>query len=590
MRLLLVLQVAPGPLPQLHAIWGETDNAFFDAWGRRIAAGDLLQREPWHPMAAWMRQVARAALARQPSLAAELGIAKAGAGDQAVLEQLAWDRWLGGPTFFQEPGYPYLVGLTYRVFGPDPWPVFAWQLLLGVAGVLVIHRLGRRLFSHVEGALAGLLAVLAPIPLFYEVTLLRDALVVFLTMALALLMAWTVDGPRRRWFVLGLAFGAAALVKQTFLAFPLLMAVWRLAAVRSPARDRLAAAGLVLAGLSLALLPVALRNVTVGVPVLAMNGSALSQLPLFHTAGATPFAVDVDMDYVRVLLAAKGSAVRGLLEAARTHQSAWGLMALEAKKAAYAWHGYESPNNVDFYLFRLAAPVLSALPIRVVVLVPLAAIGLARDAGRAWPLLVAIAASLGSVVLGTALARYRAPLLALLMPLAGAGILTLYRWLAARRWVPIIAAMLASVPYLVWAAGDPPGLGAADRAAAYRRDAEAFAPRSPALASLQLLEALRLEPGAKGVEERLGQFLLEANDPEAALQHLDAAVRSSERPAARVLRARALAEVGRTIEALAEVRAALAAEPAVAGGRALRDFLEGQARQAKGATPGGAVP
>jgi hypothetical protein len=571
-RLLLCLQVAGGPLPRLHALSPDTDNAFFDAWGRQVAGGDLLQRAPWHPMASWMSLVAENALRFDPGLAAGLGLAPGA--PPAVAQARLWDRWLGGPTFFQEPAYPYLVGLTYWIAGPTPWAVFAWQLALGVATVLLAHALARRQFGHAAGAAAGLLAALAPVPLFYEVTLLRDTLVVFATLALALLMHWAVEGPRRRWLVLGLAFGAAALVKQTFLAFPLLLAGWRLLARRAPARERLAAAGLVVAGMALALSPAVARNLAVGVPALALNGSAATMLPMFHTAQATPFVVRLDDDYIRLLLAGTDSPLRSLLEAARTHDGAWPFLLLELRKLAYAWHGFEAHNNVDFYLFRQAAPVLEALPARMVVLVPLAAVGLARAAGRAWPLLIAILASVAGLVLATVLARFRAPLTVALLPLAGAGAVQLAAWLAARRWRPLAAAAVASALYLPWASADPPGRSAAVRAAEYRKDGVWFAKHDPALGALYLLEAGRLAPASPRQRERLGELLLASGDAPAAVPHLAAAAGATGAAATRLLLARALAEAGRPEEALAEVRAAVAADPAAPEGRALLERLE----------------
>jgi 4-amino-4-deoxy-L-arabinose transferase-like glycosyltransferase len=413
------------------------------------------------------------------------------------------------------------VGITYRVAGPHGWNVFAWQLLLGVASVLLVRRLTLRLFgSETVAALAGALAVLAPVPLFYEVTLLRDGLVAVLTLALAWAMAWAPDGTRRRWLLLGLAFGAAALVKQTFLVFPIAMGAWRLVTVRAPARDRLAAAGLAAAGILVALLPAIVRNLAVGVPPLAMNGSAAAMLPLNHTSVADVFGIRVDASYVRALIASDGSPLRALWAAAGTHPEPWSLLRLELQKVLYAWHGYEAPNNVDFYLFRQAAPVLAWLPARFVVLVPLAAVGLSRVGRRAWPLLVAVAASLPSLVLASVLARYRAAMVLPLLPLAAAGLVQLGAWIAARRWRPIAAAALLSAGYLAWATGEPPGKGDAARAAEYAWAGWTFAGLEPEYAELNLREALRLAPDDAKARALLGQLERARLEREAALRRI----------------------------------------------------------------------
>jgi 4-amino-4-deoxy-L-arabinose transferase-like glycosyltransferase len=581
-RLIYCLQLGAGPLPRVHAFIADSDNHFFDEWGRRIAGGDWLQRAPLHPMASWMRNVAENAMSKDPLLPVKLGLAAGPGYDRAAMETRLWDHWLGGATFFQEPAYPYLVGITYRLAGPRVWHVFAWQLALGVAGVVIVHRLSRRVFSETAAAAAGALAVLAPIPLFYEATLLRDGLVAFATLALALAMHWATSGGRKRWLVLGLAFGAAALVKQSFLFFPVLMGAWRLAAVRARLRDRVIPVLLVAAGMVVGFLPAVLRNLAVGAPAFALNGSAAAMLAIFHTASASPFDLVLGPEFVRVLMATDGHPLASLVEAARTHASVWGMLALDLKKLLYAWHGFESPNNVDFYLFRQGAPLLAALPATFVVLVPLAGIGLAtRRAANAWPLLVAILASIPTLVLAAVLSRYRAAIAAALLPLAGAGVVRLVSWVAARRWVATGTAAAAAALYLSWATGTPPGKEPQARAHAYAFiGVDWLALGEPAFAVPYLQESLRLLPGAPTVEARLGQAFLACGDHQRALQYVEAAARSFDSGALRELHARVLAAVGRREEAIAQARAAMTTDPPGEGARVLLDRLERDATSA----------
>ena len=584
-RLLVCLQVAGGPLPRIDELVPASDNHFFDLWGRRIAAGDWIQRTPWHPMPGWMHEVAREALSNDPSLPVTLGLASDLTYDREKMEERLWDHWLGGPTFFQEPAYPYLVGITYLLSGANVWHVFAWQLALGVLGVILVHRLALRMFSETAALAAGILAILAPIPLLYEVTLLRDGPVAVVTLGIALLMLWATEGGRSRWLVLGLAFGAAALLKQSFLFFPLAMGLWRLAGTRTPARDRLAAAGLVTAGMAVALLPAMLRNLVVGVPPLALNGSANAMLAIFHAAGASPYDLTVPHEYVRALVASDGRFLPGIAAAVRTHSSLWGFVALNARKLLYLWHGLDSGNNVDFYVFRQGVPVLAALPATFVTLVPLAGVGLAgREAPKAWPVLVALVASLGTIILAAALGRFRAPIAALLLPLAGAGIVRLGSWISARRWLWTGVAGTATALYLVWATSGPPGREPAMRAHVYARGGAMWQRLGePAMAVLYLEESLRLEPKTPAIEAQLGQALLAAGDPEEALGHLERASRSMDSPRVRELQARALAAVGRREEALAAARSAQVAGPEGAEARELLERLE---HDGLGAAPG----
>jgi 4-amino-4-deoxy-L-arabinose transferase-like glycosyltransferase len=420
--------------------------------------------------------------------------------------QALWDWWLGGATFFQEPGYPYLVGLSYWLAGPEPWAVYAWQLLVGLAGVAVVHRLALRLHSHTAAAVAGLLAVLAPVPLYLEIALLRDALVAWLGIALALLMAWTVEGPRRRWLLLGLALGAATLVKQTFLVFPVLLGGWRLATAPAPWRSRLAAAGLLTAGMALSLSPAIGRNLAVGVPPLALAGNAGAILPMHHAVSAVPLGAMWGDDYVEVLAASDARPLQGLVAALRTHPDPWSVLALEARKLAYAFHGYEQPNNVDLALVEEESPLVAALPAVLLLLVPLAAAGLSGAGRRAWPAAIAVAASLPTMIVVSVTSRYRAQLTAALLPLAGVGAVQLAAWVRDRRPRPLAAAAALTAAYLALATTTPPGRSADERVALYRSDAEAFAQALPAYAVLNLEAALRLRPGDDLIEFRLAQL------------------------------------------------------------------------------------
>ncbi|MFT3914288.1 MAG: glycosyltransferase family 39 protein [Anaeromyxobacteraceae bacterium] len=589
-RLVVAAQAAGSPLPRNHEVVRDSDSFFFDAWGKRVAGGDLLQRGPWHPMASWMDRVAERALEADPGLPERLELPAAGLSRSALSARL-WDRWLGGATFYQEPAYPYLVGLTYALAGPQVWAVFALQLLLGVAGVLLAAALGRRLFSESAGLAAGLLAILAPFPLLYELTLLRDGPAAVVTLALALAMHEAVArGGARRWFGLGVAFGAAALLKTSFLAFPVLMGLWRLASARPAPAGRLRAAALVAGGVAAGLAPVVLRNLAVGVPPLALNGSAAAMLPIYHVVGAPPFGLALPDLIGPVIVAGDGRPLAGLLAAARTHPSLGSLVTLELSKLLYAFHGFEGSNNVDVNVFMRGAPALRLLPATFAVIAPLAAVGLAgRDAARrAWPLGVAVAGTLASIVLSSALSRYRAPLTTALLPLAGAGLVRLLAWARARRAVALGAAALGTAAYLTWATALPPGIVREAAVVNYARLGQVYAAREEyALAALHLEVSLALAPGDPQVEAHLARALLLSGEPGEALRHVEAAARTLDSARLLELHAVVLARVGRTAEALEKARAALAKEPGRPAAAQLVQELDGGRGQPPAPATGG---
>ncbi|HET6412579.1 MAG TPA: glycosyltransferase family 39 protein [Anaeromyxobacter sp.] len=578
LRLLLCAEIAGGPLPAVHRIVTESDGAFFERWGERIAAGDLLQRSPFHPTYAWMRAVAEEALAQDPTLPDRLEVPAPSRLSPAALEESVWGAWLGGATFYQEPAYPYLLGLTEFLAGPGVWHVFAWQLSLGVLGVLLLYELARRLASETAALFTGLIAVLAPVPLVYEVSLLRDGLVLFVTIALAFMMHWASGRGRLRLFALGVAFGAALLVKESFLFFPLSFGALRALGQRGRQKDALLSAGVIVAGMALPLLPLLLRNLAVGVSPLALNGSARAMLAVYHARSASPVDLVVGPEYAGVLLESDGRLLSSLAAAARTHSSALGFISLELSKLAYAFHPFEAPNNVDPYLFRRAAPLLSVLPASLFLIVPLAAVGLAsRRAGTFSPLFPAILSSLLALLLGTVLSRYRVPLAVLLFPLAGAGVARLAGWGVRRRVLPIAALSLLSLLYLAFAARSPPGQSAPERAHRYAlAGIDALSRGESRYAVLCLSEARALEPKNPRIGARLGQALLLSGDTKGALREVETAARSFDSSALRELHSRALATAGRRGEALEEARAAVSLDPKSPSARALLDLLQSE--------------
>ncbi|MGQ9495561.1 MAG: tetratricopeptide repeat protein, partial [Thermoanaerobaculaceae bacterium] len=92
--------------------------------------------------------------------------------------------------FYQSPLYPYFLAFLYWLFTPSPTVVFAFQAVLGVAACLLLARTGRLLFSPFAGTLAGLgLALFGP-AVFFEGVVQKTALDTFLLCSIFFLWAW----------------------------------------------------------------------------------------------------------------------------------------------------------------------------------------------------------------------------------------------------------------------------------------------------------------------------------------------------------------------------------------------------------------
>jgi hypothetical protein len=433
--------------------WEESDLWWNDQWGRALAAGDWVMDRRFHPYLRWQQELATEAVTRHPEVAERL---RAEGADDPAHE--LHDRWLGGKIFYQEPLYAYLIGVTYRLLGPDPRLVYAWQLVLGVLANLLVWIVARRHFGDTVGAVAALLVTASGVVLHYELTLLRDALVGFMAIALvALADRALVEPPRAgRWFALGLGFGLAILLKSIFLPWGvgvLGVAAWQ---HRRLPTTLVASAGTMALGTALALAPAVARNLAVGVPPLALSGVAPWAFAQANVVDFQPargmFLSHRIADIMAVSQGSLPAAVRATLA---THDGAASVLRLLGEKALVALNWYELPNNTNFYYYRLQAPVLGLLPVGFGMLAPLALPGLVLGLGArrpAWPLYLMASVQAAALLLFFTLSRYRAPLVLTLAPFGALTLVSLARWASARRLLPVAVTLAgaALVASLVW--------------------------------------------------------------------------------------------------------------------------------------------
>src|SRR5262249_51829094 len=129
-RIAYFLQLNRDPAIELPP-FVQSDMNYFDVWGRKVARGDWLSASVSVPMHDWQRAVSHQYLADHPEIRTALVQQAKESGAAADADLLLWSRWMGGHQFYQDPLYPYLIGLTYRVFGEDVPVVFAWLRAVG---------------------------------------------------------------------------------------------------------------------------------------------------------------------------------------------------------------------------------------------------------------------------------------------------------------------------------------------------------------------------------------------------------------------------------------------------------------------------
>lgn len=417
----------PAGEPRRRRIDAELLAIFLLALGIRILHGMQLRAAPFF------------ALKMGDSLSYDLWARRIAGGD-----------WLGGEVFYQAPLYPYFLGALYRWLSDDIGVVRLVQAGLGAMSCVFLAAAARSFVSRRAGLLAGvILACYAP-AIFFDSLIQKSVLdLFFLTLLLALLGKFQESGGAGRLLAAGTALGALVLVRENALVFVPGLIGWRLVASRGR-RDALRTIGVLLAGLLLVLLPVAARNQWVGGEFhlttaqfgpnfyIGNHAHATGEYqPLRPGRGDARFEREDATDLAeraegRSLTPAEVSAywTRRTLDDIAAEPMRWSLLLL--RKLFLALNATESIDTED-----LATYAEWSLPLRVLgkvthfgVLVPLALLGIGasvRHRRRLGVLLVMASLYLASTLLFFVFARYRYPLVPILILFAAAGILALPR-------------------------------------------------------------------------------------------------------------------------------------------------------------------
>ena len=421
-------------------------------------------------------------------------------------QRIAGGEWLGREVFYQAPLYPYLLGSIYAIAGRHLLLVRIVQIVIGSASCALLGLAVARLLSRRAGIVAGLMLALYAPAIFFDGILQKSVLdVFFVCLALWLIAKLsTAEGaenaektsslrsPRslrlNLWLFLGLTMGGLALTRENALVFIAVLLAWSLVGVdrarpdverRTTNVDRLRGAAVFLAGIAIVLVPVAARNAYVGGGFylttsqfgpnfyIGNNPSADGTYqPLRFGRGAPEYERQDATELAETALGRKLSPaevssfwVDKALEFITSRPGAW--LRLMARKFALLANATEMLDTES-----QEAHAEWSWPLRIGgwfghfgVLVPLAVLGLVLT----WPLqsrlrvvyamTIAYAAS---VVVFYVFARYRYPLVPLLIVFAAGGLVQAADALARRRWhltpalpaAVVLAAVFANWPIL----------------------------------------------------------------------------------------------------------------------------------------------
>jgi 4-amino-4-deoxy-L-arabinose transferase-like glycosyltransferase len=185
--------------------------------------------------------------------------------DGRTYDTLAWQMAGGGgvPETFTNRypllllGYVWFLAAIYKVIGHSYLAAVAVQSMIGAAVSWLIYLAGKPVFGDGVARLAALFTALSFSLIFAAASLGHQAVDVFLTALVTVLLLQLVahDGPLWRWGAAGVMMGAAFAVRETAIFFAAFVAAWIVAAYPRGWRASLPALASYAAGAAIVVLP-----------------------------------------------------------------------------------------------------------------------------------------------------------------------------------------------------------------------------------------------------------------------------------------------------------------------------------------------
>ena len=384
-------------------------------------------------------------------------------------QRIAAGDWMGSRIFYQDPLYPYFLGVLYAVFGRNLMLVYLLQVGFGVATCWLTALLGRRVFGAAAGNLAALMAALFVPSIFYEVQIEKTFLSVFLVAAFLVLALDRRLGTR---LAAGAVLALASLARANLILF-IPLGLVTLLFERSDAYSRgrrrmdydflslpdaggLKQAAAFFAGCFLVLAPVALRNHHVeGQWVLTTSQAGqnfyIGNNPL-NTTGSyiVPPSIRPDPRYEEIdfRAAAEKQAGRKLTPSEVSgfwSNEAWKHIRADPtfaqmmllRKFMLFWNDYEVPDNLNMYLLERWSWVLRLPLLGIGAIAALGILGgivAFREKVEVRILVAFVAVYCATVVAFFVFSRYRIQIVPVLMVLAAYAVLWLVAQVRSARW------------------------------------------------------------------------------------------------------------------------------------------------------------
>jgi len=378
-------------------------------------------------------------------------------------QRIAAGDWMGDRIFYQDPLYPYFLGVIYALFGRTLMLVYVLQVAFGVGTCWLTALLGRRIFGVAVGNLAGLMAAVFTPSIFYEVQIEKTFLSVFLVAAFLVLV---LDRRTAMRAAAGAVLALASLTRANLILFiPLSIALLVFERVggaatfhflRKPDEWGLRQGAAFFGGCFLVLAPVALRNHHVEGQWVLTTSQAGQNFYIGNNPGNTtgvyvaPPGVRPDprfeeMDFRAEAEKQAGRKLKPSEVSDFWSDAAWKHIAADPtfaqmmflRKFMLFWNDYEVPDNLNMYMMERWSWVLRLPLLGIGLITALALLGGIVSFGEKTEVRVLagfVAIYCVTVVAFFIFSRYRIQIVPVLIVLAAHALLWMVQQVRAARW------------------------------------------------------------------------------------------------------------------------------------------------------------
>ncbi|MGB7062374.1 MAG: tetratricopeptide repeat protein [Candidatus Zixiibacteriota bacterium] len=400
----------------------------------------------------------------------------------AWAQNIAGGNWIGGKVFFRAPFYAYFLAIVYKIFGHDYIIPRLIQHLVGSFSCVLVYFLARKLFNRKVAVVSGFIAATYGMLLYFEGELLLDSFLVFFDLLLILFLLRAKENPKFfRWFACGAILGLSAITRPNILVFVPFVWLWIFLAFRRKKTFKtvLTYSASFLLGSILVISPVTLRNIIAGkdTVLIASQGGINFYIGNNKNAdGVSAIFYKEDWQYRDFQQMAERETGQSLKPSEISNyyyrkgvdfyledpSAAFGLL---AKKFYLFWSRFEISNNQNIYFFRQYSSLIRILPLGFWLIGPLGLTGMilsmravnrskktrsGKTADRRKRILLPvlfILCYMATVVAFFVPARFRLPVIPLLLIFSGFSLVWLFERLREKKIAFLGTFLLILIPF-----------------------------------------------------------------------------------------------------------------------------------------------